>query len=213
MLTCTLFAATAAAQTPETSTPSAKIQTTDEANRQGITGAAQAPLRDLNVVRTKIPQVLLDALDDPYARPDIAPGATAKAQCARLAELVTPLNNALGADLDAPSRDEDDLVDKGRGTAFAAAASVASDVIPFRGWVRKLTGAEQHDRVVRAAITAGAVRRGYLKGLGEARGCDPPATPSHVLTSVVEKERAEERLQNRPPEGSHSRFKPRYPVR
>jgi len=37
---------------------------------------------------------------------------------------------------------------------------------------------------VQAAITAGAVRRAYLKGLGEAKGCDPPATPSHQLAGA-----------------------------
>ncbi|HEY3696315.1 MAG TPA: hypothetical protein VGL30_11760, partial [Phenylobacterium sp.] len=37
-----------------------------------------------------------------------------------------------------------------------------------------------HDHLVQSAIVAGAVRRAYLKGLGEARGCEPPATPSHV---------------------------------
>jgi hypothetical protein len=47
--------------------------------------------------------------------------------------------------------------------------------------VRKLTGAERHDHLVQDAITAGAVRRAYLKGLGEAKGCNPPATPSHQL--------------------------------
>jgi hypothetical protein len=33
--------------------------------------------------------------------------------------------------------------------------------------------------MVQNAITSGAVRRAYLKGLGEAHSCDPPATPSH----------------------------------
>ena len=61
------------------------------------------------------------------------------------------------------------------------AAGAASDAIPFRGWVRKLTGAERHDSFVQAAIIAGGVRRAYLKGLGEARGCDMPAAPSHIL--------------------------------
>ena len=44
-------------------------------------------------------------------------------------------------------------------------SGAASDVIPFRGWIRKLSGAERHDKYVQAAITAGAVRRAYLKGL------------------------------------------------
>jgi len=38
-----------------------------------------------------------------------------------------------------------------------------------------------------------------LKGLGEARGCPPPATPSHILTGTTEVRTQE--------------MKPRYPVR
>ena len=109
-----------------------------------------------------------------------------------------PLNHALGADLDEEAKDEDDLMDQGRVTALGAVAGFTQDVIPFRGWVRKLTGAEQHDKLVQSAIVAGGVRRAYLKGLGEARGCNPPATPNHAYQAkdVIQQE-----------------LKPRYPVR
>ncbi|RAK52429.1 hypothetical protein DJ018_14050 [Phenylobacterium deserti] len=170
---------------------SPRIQTTNEANRENLTGAVRAPLRDINVLRTKIPPVLLAAIADPYARPE-------KASCQALIELIRPLNDALGADLDTPSQDEDDLLDKGRGTALSAVAGVTTEAIPFRGWVRKLSGAERHDNLVQAAIMAGGVRRAYLKGLGESRGCSPPATPSHELAGSTP-----------PTQG----WKPRYPIR
>jgi hypothetical protein len=156
---------------------SSKVQTTSEANRDSIKGAAEAPLRDINVLRTKIPGVLLQAMADPYERP-------AGKSCQGLAVLIQPLNDALGADLDAPEPDKDDLLGRGKTTTFGLMAGAAQDVIPFRAWVRKLSGAERHDRYVQAAITAGAVRRAYLKGLGEAKGCDPPATPSHQLAGA-----------------------------
>jgi hypothetical protein len=156
---------------------SPKVQTTQEADREGLQGVAKAPLRDLNVLRTKIPEVLLQALADPYERP-------ASTKCGELIKLLKPLNDAMGADLDTPSVDQDDLLDKGKNSALGMMAGAASDVIPFRGWVRKLTGAERHDHVVQAAIVAGAMRRGYLKGLGEAKGCNPPATPSHELAGA-----------------------------
>ena len=38
----------------------------------------------------------------------------------------------------------------------------------MRSWVRKLTGAEKYSREVEASITAGTIRRSYLKGLGRA---------------------------------------------
>jgi hypothetical protein len=160
--------------TTERSDGSPKVETTPEANRESLKGAAESPLRDLNVLRTKIPPVLLQSMADPYQRPP-------SKGCAQLNVLIQPLDEALGADLDAPEPDKDDLLGRGRETALSAMAGAASDAIPFRSWVRRLTGAERHDRLVQSAITAGAVRRAYLKGLGEAKGCEPPATPSHQL--------------------------------
>lgn len=154
---------------------SPQIQTASDAKRESMQGAMSAPLRDVNLLRSKIPDVLLRAMADPYQRP-------LPATCNRLGVLVVELNRALGDDLDEPDADEQSLMVRGRGAAYGAVAGLASDIIPFRGWVRQLSGAERHDRLVAAAITAGGVRRGYLKGLGEARGCRPPATPSHVLS-------------------------------
>ncbi len=177
--------------------PPGRVQTTDQINKGSVTGAVTAPARDLNMLRTKIPQVLLDALEDPYKRPD-------PATCTEIIAQVRPLYEALGADIDDPASggDERDLIDKGRDaaedTALGFVAGAAQDLIPLRGWVRRLSGAERHDRLVRAAITAGGIRRGYLKGLGESRGCNPPATPSH-LKSTLPKE---------PP-----RKGPKYPIK
>jgi hypothetical protein len=170
--------------------PPQKIQSTSDANKDGIAGAAQAPLRDMNLVRTKIPPVLLEAMADPYARP---PGK--KITCETLIMLVAPLDLALGEDVDKrPPEDDEDLLDRSKrmaaSSAFGAMASAAQDLIPMRGWVRKLSGAEKHDKLVQHAVASGAIRRAYLKGLGEARGCNPPATPQHLAkpaAPVVEK--------------------------
>ena len=156
--------------TPKDGSP--RVQTTSDANREDIQGAVAAPLRDVNVLRTKIPEVLLEALADPYARPK-------RLNCQILTDMVQPLDDALGPDLDHPPGPGDSLGEQGRDGALGFVAGAASDVIPFRSWVRKLTGAERHDKLVQQSIMAGAVRRGYLKGLGESRGCHPPATPMH----------------------------------
>jgi hypothetical protein len=207
-LTLLALAGAARAQPGSSTPPPARIQTTPEANREGLQGVVQSPLRDLNVVRTKIPLVLLDAMADPYHRP-------VTKRCIELAALLQPLNDALGADLDAPSVDQDDLLQKGGHEAYGAMATFASSAIPFRGWVRQLSGAEQHDRLVQAAITAGAVRRAYLKGLGEARGCNPPATPSHQLTQARAAAAARPGPSQPPPQSQPKTdlFTPRYPIR
>src|SRR4051812_40506886 len=58
-----------------------------------VTNALQSPLYDLNALRTKIPEALLDALDAPYGLPR-------PMTCAEIAAEVRPLDDALGPDLD-----------------------------------------------------------------------------------------------------------------
>ncbi|HET9975938.1 MAG TPA: hypothetical protein VFQ20_00760 [Burkholderiaceae bacterium] len=130
--------------------------------------AAATPLNDLNVVRAEIPPPLQAAQKGPYAAP-------ADRSCAALAADVLALDAVLGADLDTPpSADKPSLIERAGSQALQSAAE---GVIPFRGWVRKLSGAERYSREVAAAIAAGTIRRAYLKGLGAAGGCAAPAAP------------------------------------
>jgi hypothetical protein len=184
----------AAAQSPPPPTAEERVKTAEELKRESVQGAATAPLRDFNVMRAKIPPVLLQAMADPYARPPKG------YNCRALIALVRPLDDALGPDLDRVVAEDQDVMERSRETALGAAADLASEAIPFRGWIRKLTGAERHDRLVRDAIFSGGVRRAYLKGLGEAKGCNPPATPSHEKAGT-------------PPPDLSRRFTPRFPTR
>lgn len=182
--------------------PANQMKTSDQLKRESLQGAATTPLRDLNVMRAKIPEVLLQALDDPYARPPRS------FKCTALAALVRPLDDALGPDIDRVPVTDENLMDRGKSTALGVAGDLASDAIPFRGFVRKLSGAEAHDKLVQSAIVAGNVRRAYLKGLGESKGCTPPATPSHERAARVQQQ-ATAGASTRPP----SKFTPKYPVR
>jgi hypothetical protein len=61
---------------------------------------------------------------------------------------------------------------------ISAVRDSSTGLLPFRSWIRRLTGANKHAKAVIAAISAGAVRRAYLKGLGQAQGCGHPAAPA-----------------------------------
>lgn len=133
--------------------------------------AVTAPLSDLNLVRAEIPPVLIAALKSPYGLP-------ADRSCAALATDVQALDAVLGADLDTPpSATNPSLIERGGDAAVGALRHTTEGIVPFRGWVRKLSGAEKYSREVAAAIAAGTVRRAYLKGLGLAGGCPAPAAP------------------------------------
>ena len=148
----------------------------DAVSQKSVTDAALSPLNDLNVVRAEIPAVLQAAARNPYATPE-------DKSCAAIGAAVQALDAALGPDLDAPDAAAQGLVARGSDAAGNAAVGAlrgaAEGVVPFRGWVRKLTGAERYSRQVAAAIAAGTARRAYLKGLGQAAGCMPPAAPRH----------------------------------
>ena len=82
----------------------------------------------------------------------------------------------LGPDLDAPaSASNPGLNERGSNAVGTAAVDAlrrtAEGVVPYRGWVRKLSGAERYSKQVAAAIAAGTVRRAFLKGLRASTEC------------------------------------------
>ena len=140
-----------------------------------LAGAAVSPLNDMNLVHDKIPPVLLAAQKAPYATP-------VQPSCENLRAEIQALDAALGPDLDAPGRPEErSFLEKGRveteDAAVGSLRSAAEALLPYRAWVRKLSGAERFSRQVTRAITAGLVRRAYLKGLGQAQGCGALSAP------------------------------------
>lgn len=149
-----------------------QLQSPERAGTSNVVHAAEAPLHDLNLSRQEIPPILLRAIDNPYRRP---PSLT----CAGLKGQVMDLTTALGADFDQSLPQDANPNGKRDRTALALVHSGAESLLPFSGFVRTLSGARKHDQLVIEAITAGSTRRGYIKGLAEARRCLPPAAPNH----------------------------------
>ena len=138
-----------------------------------VSQAAITPLSDLNVVQQKIPEVLLHARDvGAYSVPE-------KLDCPSVQNEINRLDAALGADFDAAGKDKPSLLERGGDMAenygVGFVRRTMEGFVPFRSWLRKLTGAEKHSKQVAAAIMAGGVRRAYLKGLRQGLGCPVPA--------------------------------------
>lgn len=137
--------------------------------------AVTTPLSDLNIVQAEIPPALVAAKNAPYQAP-------VDSSCEGIEAEVKELDAVLGADLDTrQTAINPSLIERGVEAVGAAAVGqvrgAAEGVVPFRRWVRKLSGAEKYSRDVAAAIAAGVVRRSFLKGHGDARGCLIPAAP------------------------------------
>jgi hypothetical protein len=119
------------------------------------------PLRDLNIAKVEIPAILSEAMEHPYSLP-------ADRSCAGLQSQLASLDEELGPDIDIPE-EKLNRIDASRAAlsnaATGALQNTVEGAIPFRGWLRKLSGAERHSRQVQSAILAGKIRRGYLKGV------------------------------------------------
>jgi hypothetical protein len=174
LLAAALLAACAAPATTVPVTPPAAANDPVHATGQRAMQAATVPLNDLNLVQAAIPPVLQAAQRGPYAAP-ADPG------CPALTAEILALDAFLGADLDTVATPSNpSLIERGAGVVTGAVSDAAvgvvrgvTDVVPFRRWVRKLSGAERYSRDVAAAIAAGTIRRAFLKGLRHAAACLP----------------------------------------
>lgn len=165
--------------------PNSPVRKNAEVAGARVGNAVSAPLHDVNLIRNKIPPILLDAVDAPYARPK-------PFNCSGIKTALDPLEPVLSPDLDQPKPEETKTAHNQKVAGDAtidAIKGAAEGVIPFRAWVRMLSGAEREDKQVRAAILAGEVRRAYLKGLGLTRRCQPPAAPLQTALDATPKPR------------------------
>lgn len=151
-----VFAAPVAAQ-PDAAERSTSGQVVDSAGR-----IATAPLRDLNIVRDGIPPELEAIMAEPYSLKGLR-------GCADYAREIAALTSVLGPDVDSAEA----RAAKETPTEFmlGATESIVGSLIPGMGIVRRVSGARAAEQRAQAAVLAGQLRRGFLKGRAGGRGC------------------------------------------
>jgi hypothetical protein len=174
-----LFAALFAVATPAnlgaqpedgnaTSAPQSGRPVVNTVNKAGE--IATQPVRDVGAKKREIPVVLERAAEDPYA-------TTGVKTCRQIASAMTELNEVLGPDYEAGHTIKENRAGK---LAEAGGKTVVNTLIPFRGLVREVSGAAPAERRYNAALDAGLVRRGFLRGLATAKGCKVSSGASGV---------------------------------
>jgi hypothetical protein len=113
----------------------------------------------LGLMGGDVPPILQQARADPYRAP-------AEPACESIPQEILALERALGPDVDGL---------KTRTGAGDMAARYVRGLIPYHGVVRFLTGADNKDKKLQAAATAGYARRGFLRGLEANLHCAQPS--------------------------------------
>lgn len=168
---------------------SEKLDLTENHNVNDAIDAATGPLQDLNLRRTPIPPLLVQVAANPY-------GHKPKVTCDDIKTEVSQLDDLLGPDIQiskaALTDGDGNLVQNVKnldfldGEAPTAASLVGTagdlvhdtaigaiksqtDFLPFRSIIRRVSGANRHQKRLETAYMAGKLRRAYLKGLAEDR--------------------------------------------
>ena len=116
------------------------------------------PARDVGITKTRIPPLLVQVSEHPYA-------TTGTATCTAIARQIAALTRVVGPDFNGSAASN-------KQNLYAVAGSaVVNSLIPFRGVVREVSGAAGAERRKAAAVAAGIARRGFLRGLQSVKGC------------------------------------------
>jgi len=177
------LASAAAAFAAQSQSPAqTPAQTPDQINNvndspRDMTSAVSSPVEDLNLKKTPIPEVLQRATANPYEMRGVE-------RCAGIAAELARLDAALGRDVDLPAVEEKRSIgEKGVGIVRTGVQVVT----PYRGIIRRISGASSYEKKVQEAIEAGSARRGFLKGMGMKMNCAPPAAPAWFKPVVAKR--------------------------
>ena len=188
--TFTAMATVALAATPVMAQTAA-----DPANVRPV-DVVTSPLTDINLMKKDVPTVLVAALDNPYDLAGIK-------SCVGFTTAIMDLDMALGDDIDvAQTKTTEEKLGNGAG---AIAKSVIGSFIPFRSVIRQISGANAQQRAWDRALYAGSVRRAFLKGMGQSKGCAYPASAATpqvlaMLSAQRDAERAAKKVKPLPAE-------------
>lgn len=143
--------------------------------RRGVTDAAYSPLRDVGLMRPEIPLILRN-LQYPYSTAGLSDCAAVAREIGALDAVLGPESYQPGPNRNIWDRSGDFVEDQ----VIDAAEDTAQDLIPFRSWVRRLSGASRAERDALRAVANGQQRRTFLRGYGASLGCPsiiPPPPP------------------------------------
>lgn len=165
-----LLTAPATAQQRSDQVPQNETERPEKPDVKRRSAAEQAGVR-----KSRVPPAVQAAFDAPYSRANTR-------SCAQIAAEVASLNKELGPDLDTePYKAPSDMGYYAR----RAGDVLLGPITMVRDIAGELTGARKSRDRLEAAVLAGSTRRGYLKGLGAARGCGGAATPTAAAMRAV----------------------------
>lgn len=163
-----------------------------DVNAQGTKAAAFSaaltPLEDIGLRKRKIPEILKMLSNNPYQTP-------AKITCDGVKQELADLTVILGPDYDEARKKQmalsaqDQMIEDGGNMlsdAFVGLVKSQTDIIPLRSIVRRLTGANSHEKKVAQAVEAGKLRRAYLKGMAYAKFDNACIPHPEVITATAE---------------------------
>jgi len=146
--------------------------------RRGVANAAYTPLRDVNLMRPEIP-LLLRNLQYPYSTATLTDCNAVTREIGQLDGVLGPESYQPGPNRNVWDRSGDFLEEQ----TIDLAEGTAEDLIPFRSWVRRISGASRAEREALRAVANGQQRRTFLRGYGASLGCPgmiPPPPPQPV---------------------------------
>ena len=144
--------------------------------RRGVSDAAYIPLRDVGLMRPEIP-LLLRNLQYPYSTATLTDCNAVTREIAQLDGVLGPESYQPGPNRNIWDRSGDFVEEQ----TIEAAESTAQDLIPFRSWVRRISGASRAEREALRAVANGQQRRTFVRGYGASLGCPamiPPPPPN-----------------------------------
>ncbi len=176
LLGFTALALSACATNGGDKTTAAKDTPDLESGLTDIFNAATGPLEDLNLKRKEIPELLTKIVEDPYYVPAKLTCKTVRSELAALEPLIGPDIKAKGVQVASNNSFIPDLnsiempnVEKLAHDKLMSEIRSQTNILPFRSIIRRVTGADKHQRNLDEAYQAGKLRRAYLKGLAQSK--------------------------------------------